>query len=124
MISSIKQLFVIGLLFLLLIFRLNADKIVITSGISTEGSLFYKLIDFFDELEKEVTSRGVNAMEEFKESGIKILTPPAFSAPLYLFLHKRHAKLVPYFEKALTKFINKGYYKEILGLEYRGSPDS
>lgn len=57
--------------------------------------------------------------EEFKNSGIKVLRPPIFSLPLYLFLNEKHAPLIPHLERAIKKVVESGRYKEILGFDYR-----
>lgn len=53
--------------------------------------------------------------DEFKESGIKKLTPHLFTSGTYLFLHKKHKHLVTRFEKALKELSAVGRTAEIYG---------
>ena len=61
---------------------------------------------------------GYQTLLDMKLSGVRVVEPPLVSRPLYLFLHKKHAELVPRLTETLETMRGEGalsgYYRRIV----------
>lgn len=78
---------------------------------ATDSELFFALEKNLIDVAIIEKSQGLALLH--KDSGIHVLSPPLIMQPCYLYLHKKHAELLPKFDEEMIKMKKDGRYEKI-----------